>query len=264
MDPDEALKDLLDDLKEAEEGITKPERFYEQFEALHGWIVKGGFLPKAWQPKPDNDEYQAALKVVLDRNNAEFVHFVCKNDGPDALFKKALELLNRDYNQDVRSNADDALQELLSGDITSDDGLTEHIESACESHCTYTVQAQAVVLCSKNDSYGIDEGLVDCSKGIDWSALATWAMRQDVYEALGQLEESDKDLETDDPLEKFCEWKEIDGEEDETVSVATLTFDDVEYEGRGNDREAALSALRTSYSKRLGVPPVVEERPADG
>lgn len=261
MDPDEALKNLLEQLEEAEGGIEKPERFYEQFEALHGWIAKGGFLPKAWQPKPTDDEYQAALKVVRSRGE---VILIREGDGPDALFKKALEILNRDYNQDIHSNADDALQELLSGDITSDDELTEHIESACESHCTYTVQAQAVVLCSKNDSYGIDEGLVDCSKGIDWSALAMWAMRQDVYEALGQLEESSEDLETEDPLEKFCEWKEIDGEEDETVSVATLTFDDVEYEGRGNDREAALSALRTSYSKRLGVPPNVEERPADG
>lgn len=230
MDPDEALKNLLEDLKEAEEGITKPERFYEQFEALHGWIAKGGFLPRLWRRPPEPPTLDAALDAVRS-----------------------------DYFRDVASAAKDVVEAMLNGEITDEDEVTERIESTCDSHCTYTVTAQAVLMCSKNDSVAIDDGVADLSEGLNWSALATWAMRADVFEALGHLEKTTDDLETDDPLEKYCDWVPI-SEEDDAQMSATYG----EYEGIGDDRDDALAALRTAYQKRLGVPPVVEERPADG
>lgn len=54
----------------------------------------------------------------------------------------------------------------------------------------YTRLAMKVLLYSNNDGYGFEEGLLDTSKwkdGIDYSAVAFWAMRQDVQERLTEL-----------------------------------------------------------------------------
>lgn len=59
MDPDENLKTQLRLAKsilasaDAEEdpGLGHPRELAEHVEALHGWIMSGGFLPAAWAPK---------------------------------------------------------------------------------------------------------------------------------------------------------------------------------------------------------------------
>jgi hypothetical protein len=56
MDPNEALRRLLETAREIgnEPGDLATDRevhFAEDFEALHTWIVNGGFLPAAWVRK---------------------------------------------------------------------------------------------------------------------------------------------------------------------------------------------------------------------
>jgi hypothetical protein len=55
MDPDATLHDLLVEAKEilmgAEDLETRAQELAEHAIALHEWIVKGGYLPKAWQTK---------------------------------------------------------------------------------------------------------------------------------------------------------------------------------------------------------------------
>lgn len=44
MDPDQALKDLREMIRD-----TEDLDLIEQFEALDDWLAKGGFLPADWQ-----------------------------------------------------------------------------------------------------------------------------------------------------------------------------------------------------------------------
>lgn len=49
MDPDKALAELREALQELANDPDAWEDVIEKFEALDGWLSKGGFLPKAWR-----------------------------------------------------------------------------------------------------------------------------------------------------------------------------------------------------------------------
>lgn len=64
MDPNAALKDIRRWAKESRMPTISPEARDElhalvtsAVEALDEWLSKGGFLPDAWQHKPENDPY---------------------------------------------------------------------------------------------------------------------------------------------------------------------------------------------------------------
>lgn len=207
-----------------------------------------------------------AVAWLLKKNKATDIHYVRAEDGGEGLFRVATRLLSEDYSDDVRFAAKNIIEELLDDDVAGED-WTDRIDEYLDGHSRviYTVQAQAALLCSDNDGYGVEEGLVDSSEfkdGIPWSKLAFWAFREDVRNRLGQLNIGayDGDNETEDPLEPACEWEETyedqesDGELEEVlVCKASFTFEDdggETYVGTGDDREAALLNLRRDYRTR--------------
>jgi hypothetical protein len=84
MDPNEALRNAREALSRMRHELSfsqardwntieeKAEDLADAFEALDGWLSKGGFLPSAWAPETDNiirgtlDEFSRAheLQVV--------------------------------------------------------------------------------------------------------------------------------------------------------------------------------------------------------
>lgn len=51
MDPDETLRELLEDVENwnVNKQPLDADLMAHRIDALHHWIVLGGFLPKAWQ-----------------------------------------------------------------------------------------------------------------------------------------------------------------------------------------------------------------------
>lgn len=83
MDPNEALKNLREELSYFEGGA-----FAEQFQALDEWLAKGGALPEAWQKmrtelaperarvgiKPAIDELLAGLRTLNALDSLRQIH----------------------------------------------------------------------------------------------------------------------------------------------------------------------------------------------
>lgn len=212
-----------------------------------------------------NSEWELANRItqwMLKKNKASEVHYVKEEDGGDGLYRVAVDLLIKDYCQDVRYGAETIIDELLSDEAGEDwsDRIDEYVDG--HHRVIYTAQAQATLLCSSNAEYGVTEGLVDRDQfkdGIPWSALAHWAFREDIRDRLSNLNVGryDQNNETEDPLEPACEWEEVDEEREEdgeteqvTVHVCTFEFKGESYEGRGDDREKALANLRTDYAAK--------------
>lgn len=73
MDPDENLKTQLSLAKsilasaDAEEdpGLDHPRELAEHVEALHGWLMSGGFLPAVWASKrPAHESWEVAVALL--------------------------------------------------------------------------------------------------------------------------------------------------------------------------------------------------------
>lgn len=73
MDPDENLKTQLSLAKsilasaDAEEdpGLDHPRELAEHVEALHGWLMSGGFLPTMWASKrPAHENWEVAVALL--------------------------------------------------------------------------------------------------------------------------------------------------------------------------------------------------------
>jgi len=66
------------------------------------------------------------------------------------------------------------------------DDFFEYVHESLESYVTYTSDAKAICAESKNDTYGLSEGLIQIESGdpMPWSALAFYALEQDLYERL--------------------------------------------------------------------------------
>lgn len=110
----------------------------------------------------------------------------------------------------VKSLAKDVFDECLeASDKTKDDlenevqdNGSDKVHEAVDGSAwvIYTRLAMKVLLYSNNDGYGFEQGLLDPSTwkdGIDYSAVAFWAMRTDVEEELQELVEAYEEPETD-------------------------------------------------------------------
>jgi hypothetical protein len=102
MDPDEVLKrarEALAQLRGAEEGrvaVEAGESFADAFEALDGWLSKGGFLPAFWKPR---DSRRIVVEIECSGVDApEVVNAVLDN----GTFQDALNEYARDTGRQVR------------------------------------------------------------------------------------------------------------------------------------------------------------------
>jgi hypothetical protein len=103
-----------------------------------------------------------------------------------------------DYWQTVQSTVDDLVAEITAGNVDKDDAhdwLHEQIDG--NYWVIYTYRAKCVVaFFSDNGDAQFDEGIeIDHSQGIDWSALAYFAMLADCRDRMPDLD----DIETDEP-----------------------------------------------------------------
>ena len=101
----------------------------------------------------------------------------------------------REYWAAVNGIADEIVDGIHAGDIERDewtDSLHERVDS--NYWVTYTYQAKLVVaFLSENDSAAEDAGVeIDHSAGINWIALAYFAMEQDVIDQI-DFDELDAD-----------------------------------------------------------------------
>lgn len=204
-------------------------------------------------------EWEIEQKVrawLLEKNNAASVHFVRKDEGPDALFRLGTRLLEDDYRSTVKSYAEDVVQEIVDGDIDDRDKLDTYLHETIDGcqDVIYTYRAQAVCLCSNNDGQGVEEGLIPTEafkEGIPWAQLAFCALRADVQEELDSMGIKGCPEETEDPLEELVEFDDHTEEgKEEDVIRATLKHDGFELVGDGDDRESALDALRADYRRK--------------
>ena len=56
MDPNTTLHELRELVARVQGGLgrVEPEEFAERFDALDGWMSKGGFVPDAWRETRDH------------------------------------------------------------------------------------------------------------------------------------------------------------------------------------------------------------------
>lgn len=102
-------------------------------------------------------------------------------------------ILRGAYYTDVREVAEEALQQIESGEITNTDELDTWLHETVDGHerVIYTGQAMDTVRYSDNDEEMVSEfgadGLVK-GDSIQWSQIAYHAMLADVREELGEVE----------------------------------------------------------------------------
>lgn len=123
---------------------------------------------------------------------------------PDDLYSEAISLMGQAYYAHVKDKADDIFRRIKDGEITSREDLDTAIHEDVDGDgwVIYTAKAQAVLLVSDHDGYGVEEGLVSPEQfkdGIPWSALAFCAMREDLCERLRRYQdEHGIDIDADD------------------------------------------------------------------
>lgn len=138
----------------------------------------------------------------------------------DEAWKKwALLTLDRARAETVERIAKDVGKEWRSGGFNgSREHMIEHIESSCDSACTYIQESQIILLTSQYDSAYLDEygEMPSMDRGMPWSALAVAALRADVIAALRDQEDIDVDVDPPREGEIECsicdEWKPGKGE----------------------------------------------------
>lgn len=106
----------------------------------------------------------------------------------------ARNVLRADYWQDVENVISWLRHEIENGNITDADGATEYIDETVDSHqrVIYTGQAIECLLFSRNENAYVEEmgELPPRSPGdeVNWSALAYYAFRADIMDAIGDLD----------------------------------------------------------------------------
>ena len=107
----------------------------------------------------------------------------------------------RNYHEAVQGIADEIVAEIKAGD-TDPDEWTDRLHETVDGNfwVIYTYQAKLVVaFISDNDDAAFEQGMeLDHSSGIDWSALAFYAMYQDVIDAMPDVDEIEIDDKDDD------------------------------------------------------------------
>jgi hypothetical protein len=104
-----------------------------------------------------------------------------------------MEDMRKEYWEHVRTSAEEIERDVRSGELDPEDAM-ERVENDCDSQWSiYTYRAKCVVcFLSDNpdalsDELGSDGLLVDSN--LNWSGMAFWAMRADILDRLGDLEE---------------------------------------------------------------------------
>jgi hypothetical protein len=104
-----------------------------------------------------------------------------------------MEEMRRDYWGHVRTSAEEIERDVRSGELDPEDAY-ERVENDCDSQWSiYTYRAKCVVcFLSDNpdalaDELGSESLLVDGN--LNWSGMAFFAMRGDIMDRLGDLEE---------------------------------------------------------------------------
>lgn len=117
---------------------------------------------------------------------------------PEDMLRDAVSLMRRAYYSDISSYAEDIGYEIKRGNIPDMDALDERIRETADGSqwVIYTWKAQAVAMCSDNNEAGFTDGVLDPSRwtdGLDWSAIAYYAMEQDLRDAMSNVEGIDLD-----------------------------------------------------------------------
>lgn len=199
-------------------------------------------------------------EFIKEKEGLQELFEIRKDDNSgDVLFNAAMNLLRRDYATDVDDGADWMIEAMLNEEVTDEDDFSTRMHENVDGarRVFVTVQAQACLLVSNNDGAGMEEGLVDKDSfkdGIPWSQLAYCAYETDIREELDRREKTTySDLETEDPLEKYCDWETESqplGDADEgsvDIEVCTIEYKGETYTGRGENRAEALADLRKHY-----------------
>jgi len=134
----------------------------------------------------------AAIRAWLMTLDQEYTSAQQLTD--EEISKIADGIAEREYRDTVQGIIDDVKGEVANGTITDRDSALEYIEQTIDGHhdVIYTYAAQNVCRISRNDGAYFDdfgsEGAVE-DGGIAWSKLAYCAMRADVLEQIGDLDE---------------------------------------------------------------------------
>lgn len=246
MDPNEAMKQLRDWLQ-----ANPDSPFRDLLSGLLDWISAGGFKPTG-RPKIQitfeaPSEYE--LKDVVTR-------WLLPEDSTDYFLglkadKAAVGtvLITQDHYKTIKSGVNDVLGAMLTGEVDDEDKLQERLQSYADSATTYLVTQFQILLASKNYDAAVDQGMdVSSRDGVHWQMLASLALQEDIKEALKREEVEER--ETGDPLELYAVHSVDEDEDKEEYVTTTLSYDGLDLEGRGDDLEAALAALRADYQAR--------------
>lgn len=116
--------------------------------------------------------------------------------------EQALDVLRNDYWDDVRGVASDIEQRLKEREFTDSSEVDDAIHETCDGHSRviYTKEAMLCLLFSSNTDAYKDLGYEE-AKDLEWSAMAFWAFKQDVTDAIG-IDYSDPDCPQLQPLEE--------------------------------------------------------------
>lgn len=116
--------------------------------------------------------------------------------------------LRVDYNDTVEGVSNEVAQEWRSGGFQGDrDSMIQSIEESCDARCTYTTDCQQYLMASNNDTAYVDNygELPSMESGFPWGALASAAMRQDVFDDLKNRLEIDVDKDPPSEPSVNCE-----------------------------------------------------------
>ena len=102
----------------------------------------------------------------------------------------AVNIINRDYLEDVHGVGDDIIRAAKEGEITDRDDFETYLHESIDSQqrVIYTFQAKLGLLVSDNASAGLEDGIVELSGDtIPWEQLMYAAMERDVLEYLDHM-----------------------------------------------------------------------------
>lgn len=127
-------------------------------------------------------------------------------------------IAERDYRETVQGIIEDLKRAVKDGEITDRDGAIEWIEQTIDGHhdVIYTSCAQEICRQSSNDGayfedFGAEGAITD--GGIEWSKLAYCALRADVLEEIGDLDDLfQEEAEPDEPQDDDITHQRVGGQ----------------------------------------------------
>lgn len=155
------------------------------------WRVEGEYITS---PDIAVASLLTHLSDVWAGTGPTYTRLVPREPTNEEKLEAARRILRADYWDDVRSVASDITAEIESGELTDREEVYERLDELVDgSHrVNYTYSAMEGVMASDNDGayeqeFGSD-GMVEDGQ-IQWSRLCWAAMRQDVLDRLGDVED---------------------------------------------------------------------------